>query len=58
MDADIQQLDAIFHLYCALCAVFKVLQVVFTGGKDDYRMATFVRYVLLLAFHSFRLRQM
>lgn len=58
MEADMQQMDAIFHVYCAICAVIKVLGVVFASAKDDYRVANFVRYAVLLAFHGLRLRQM
>lgn len=53
-----QQLDAIFHIYCAFCAVIKVLGVLFASGKDDFRVANFVRHFVLLAFHGLRLRQM
>ncbi|KAH6934847.1 hypothetical protein HPB50_001531 [Hyalomma asiaticum] len=56
MEADMQQMDAIFHVYCAICAVIKVLGVVFASAKDDYRVANFVRYAVLLAFHGLRLR--
>lgn len=58
MEADMQQLDAIFHIYCAFCAVIKVLGVLFASGKDDFRVANFVRHFVLLAFHGLRLRQM
>lgn len=58
MEADMQQLDTVFHIYCAVCAVIKVIGVVFASGTDDYRVANFVRYVLLLVFHGLRLRQM
>lgn len=53
-----QQLDTVFHIYCAVCAVIKIIGVVFASGTDDYRVANFVRYILLLAFHGLRLRQM
>ncbi|KAL3249707.1 hypothetical protein MRX96_055909 [Rhipicephalus microplus] len=51
-----QQLDTVFHIYCAVCAVIKIIGVVFASGTDDYCVANFVRYILLLAFHGLRLR--
>lgn len=58
MENDLQQLDAVYHVYCALFAIFKVLQIIFVRTADDYRVANFVAQALLLAFHGLRLRQM
>lgn len=57
MDNDLQQLDAVYHLYCTLFAVFKVLRIIFVYSADDYRVAHFVVQAILLSFHFLRLRQ-
>lgn len=57
MDQDLQMLDAVYHVYCALLTVFKVIRIVFISRADDYRVAHFVAQSLLLAFHFLRLRQ-
>lgn len=60
MDRDliIRQLDFLFHVYCAMLYLIKVLVAVLVSGEDEPRVLIFVYCAFQLAFHGLALRQM